>query len=292
MIRRFPPRSFGKQDVLVLFALPSALGCSLVVDSDRPQCESTFECRERGTSFATSLCIEGLCQADPQWACVESFELPPAQEATQATLEVFDIYEQSRPLAGVHASLHTLLDFNLANPISEGDTDADGKVTLSVPEAFSGFVHISAEGVVEPALFYPDLPLPPGAPLGRALIGAPGTDDAFLGVLGETPQAGRGGLFLQARDCTGAGAAGASLRFDNNMAGSRIYYVSAGLPSVLATAFDGSGVGGVANANPGTFNINLVAGGETVSSKSVLVLPDTLTVTTLLPGSIVLTPAQ
>lgn len=123
-------------------------------------------------------------------------------------------------------------------------------------------------------------------------MGAPGADDGVVRLIGETPIAGRGSLFLQLRDCVGGSGGGATLRFDNNMAGSRVYYVSAGLPSAQVTQFDGSGVAGVANANPGLFNINAVAGDQTVSSKSVLVLPEVLTVTTLRPGRIILVPTQ
>ena len=275
---------------VMLLLLASGWGCSLAVDAARDQCSTDLDCRVRGLQFEAAVCIDNICQGDPKWSCVDAVEAQAPQEAREATLEVYDIYEQTRPVAGVHASLHTLLDYDLANPISSGDTDADGKVTLRVPDTFVGFVYLEADALIEPAIFYPDLPLPSDAGLGRALVGGPGADDGVVRLIGETPVAGRGSLFLQLKDCAGGGGGGATLRFDNNMAGSRIYYVSAGLPSAQVTQFDESGVAGVANANPGLFNINVIYDDKTVSSKSVLVRPEVLTVTTLLPGRTVLVP--
>lgn len=195
--------------LLLILLAPSVWGCSLVVDSSREQCVTNFDCRERGLAFEEAMCVDNLCQVDPKWSCVGSVTDPPQpQEARDATLEVFDIYERTRPFPGVHASLHALLDENLANPLSAGDTDADGKVTLSIPAMFDGFVYLAAEGMVEPALFYPDLPLAPEAGLGRALIGGIGADDGVVRLVGEMPLEGRGSLFLELQDCAGGGGAG------------------------------------------------------------------------------------
>lgn len=284
----FVSRQPGNIVLLMLLIVAGGTGCSLVLDPSKEQCATTFDCRDRGVNFSEAVCVDHLCESDPQWSCVDTFVPPPPQEERDAMLQVSDIFEQSRGVPGVHATLHTLLDFDLANPVDEGDTDAAGQITLHLPQGFVGFVALSAEGMIEPSLFYPDLPIAAADQLGLALVGAPGADDGLLRLLGETPVPERGGLFLQLRDCAGGGGAGAALRFDNNMAGSRVYYVASGLPSAQVSEFDDSGVGGVANGNPGLFSINVLVEGKTVSAKSVIVRPDTLTVTTMRPGSVIL----
>jgi hypothetical protein len=57
----FRPAPTAKAVASVLMCV--GVGCSLLVDADRPQCTTDAECVARG--FGDAICIEALCQSAP-----------------------------------------------------------------------------------------------------------------------------------------------------------------------------------------------------------------------------------
>ncbi|MEY4544845.1 MAG: hypothetical protein RL685_1040 [Pseudomonadota bacterium] len=260
-----------------------ATGCSLMVDTSQQQCATNLDCQIRGIEFAEAMCVENLCQTDPTWACTAAAEVPPAQTAVNATLQVSKLLDRT-PAPGVRATLYSAFDFQLSNPVGAGDTDADGKVSLAVPDGFNGFIYMTAEGVIEPTILYPTLPVSESAGFGPAFVGAPGDTSFLVNLLGATPQPERGTVLMSARDCQGSGGPGAKFDFEGDMGGSQVFYAFNGLASTTATSLDETGQAGIVNVKPGVVGLDLHARDKSVSSMSVYVRSDTVTWATLLPG--------
>ncbi|HWO15054.1 MAG TPA: hypothetical protein VNN80_36375 [Polyangiaceae bacterium] len=273
----------GLARALALAAATTLPGCSLVVDAEREQCSTDLDCRVRGAAFAEALCIDSLCQADPTWACVDSLSTPPEQAPVEASLSLVSFFDRS-PIPGVHATLFSGLDLELRSPLDTADTDAEGRATLSVPANFEGLVRLDADGVIEPTLYYPTLPVSAATGLGQVFAGTPGGSANLAGLIGAVPQAERGIALVTLQDCNAGGGAGATLVFSGETQGSTPFYAFNGLASSSARAFDQTGQAGIVNLRPGVVGIEARWGDKTVSSASVLVRADHATLVTLLPG--------
>lgn len=267
----------------IAFSLLSGLlGCSVLVDSSREQCSTNLDCQIRGLEFAQAFCIDNLCEVDPTWACVDSASVP-VQTATQAALQVTNLLDQT-PFVGVRVSLYAALDISLGSPLSSANTDGEGKALLRVPAEFDGFALVEQADVIEPAIFYPTLPITEESGLGVVYAGKPGSSAGLVSLLGQVPQTGRGIALMGVRDCNSTGGNGASFEFQGETQGSTPFYAFNGVASSSARALDKTGQAGIVNVRPGVIGMELQWGDKTVSSASVLVRADTVTQLMLLPG--------
>lgn len=278
------PRRLGRWGLVVMFSGASGVfGCSLVVDAERSQCSTNLDCQVRGATFEEALCIDNLCQSDPAWACLGSVEEPPEQQAVDADLSVVSFLDGS-PVAGVHATLYSGVDFELRSPLATADTGADGHATLRLPAGFDGFVHLVADGEIEPTIVYPTLPVTAEAGMGPMYVGGTGSSTGLLNLIGAVPQAGRGIALMSVLNCSATGGAGASLVFTGETQGSTPFYSFNGIASSSARELDASGQAGIVNVRPGVIGVETRRGDTLVSSASVLVRADSATQVTLLPG--------
>ncbi len=275
--------SFRQNRGLVLLGMSMACGCSLALDAGRPQCSSNKDCTDRGTAFAGSICINALCQPEPRWACVDSATEPEPQAAISAGLEVRNLLS-GEPMPGVRASLFTQFDFQLSQPLASGTSGADGRMTLTVPAGFQGFISLEETGVIEPTLVYPNLPVTAAEGFGTVLAGSAGQSVGLVSMLHGTPIADRGLLLVQVLDCMQNGAQGGTVAFQGDLEGSIVFYTVGGVASEAATALDETGNAGIVNLKEGLTSVEAMVNGKSVSSGSALVRPDSATWVTLLPG--------
>ncbi|HTV24502.1 MAG TPA: hypothetical protein VMG12_37685 [Polyangiaceae bacterium] len=261
----------------------TAGGCSLVVDGSTKQCSTTLDCQVRGLDFAEARCIDNLCQPDPTWSCVDGLEAPPAQTAVSAGIQVTNLLDQSG-FADVHATLYASLDITLSTPVADAYTGEDGRAQLSVPAGFDGFVMLENVDLIEPVVFYPNLPVTAQTGLGQVFAARPGGSAGLINLIGEVPQAGRGLALMAVQDCNDTGGNGASFQFEGEVQGSTPFYAFNGVASSSARTLDTTGQGGIVNVRPGVIGVDLRWGDKTVSSASVLIRADTVTQFTMLPG--------
>ena len=259
--------------------------CSVAVDPDRVQCETNSDCSARGSAFAGSVCIESLCQPDPKWSCVGQ----PRPTATssgpfQAPFLIQHLITQN-PLTGVNATLCRKLDVT-CDKILGGDilTDEAGKVSLAVTSGFDGYARFQSPEIA-PALYFFNPPVISDLPQFSLSIGGPEVIALLALQAGVQQQPDRGVLLINARDCTGAPAAGVQLTSSEDDALAQSFYSVQGLPSDKATATDSSGYGGVLNAATGTITVTgtVAATGLELGRVTLLAQANTLTYGAVVP---------
>lgn len=268
---------------LALCAAWAPMGCSLALDASREQCATDLDCSDRGGAFETGVCIDSLCQENPKWGCVNGTERLTAQKAMQASLTVFDIVG-GRGMPGVAIELCNRPDFDCENPFNTTTTDAQGQAQVSLTDNFTGYLSMTKEGVIDPTLVFPALPLFAGESLGTVPLTPPGGAAFLSNQLGVDLVPGRGTVLMQVLDCQNQPGFGAVLSFQGDMSDARPYYGFNGLPSSTAASVDASAQAGVLNAVPGFLGIQGNMADLPVSQTSVIVHADTITVTQLKPG--------
>lgn len=236
----------------VLAAAFSVFSCSLTVDSDRPQCQSDADCASRGAAFADARCVDSLCVGDPRWACMEREVTGTPTGSFSVGMQVTDLVSHAA-IAGLRADLCRKVDVVCADPVTTVDSDAEGKLTFDQVEAnFSGYVSLSAEGIV-PTLYFFNPPIASNLEVPSLSLSTPQSRTALLGQLGADTT--RGDLLFNVVDCDGKPASGVTFTLSPADTGSIPFYLSSGLPTRNATATDATGYGGFVNVPAGTVTI-------------------------------------
>src|SRR4051812_43093761 len=71
-----------------LAAIGTTAACSVLVDADRKQCESTADCAALSGGQGDLMCIDSVCQDNPAWSCL-THPLPlPASMSGTAVVEI------------------------------------------------------------------------------------------------------------------------------------------------------------------------------------------------------------
>jgi len=220
-------------------ALFGSAGCSLTLDADRVQCSSDADCAARGPAFAESVCVASVCEpADPRWACLGAANPAAGDDGPFAvTMHVRDLLNQS-PVADVQADVCSKVDVACSNPRFTTLSDADGRVTLSVDAAFSGFVAFTSSETV-PTRYFFNPPINDDQEVAPLSLSQPAARGALLQQLGASPE--QGDILLTASDCTGAPAADVTFELTPQSESAVGYYLLNGLPSPNATATDLTG---------------------------------------------------
>jgi hypothetical protein len=267
---------------LLLLALPS-LSCSVLIERDREQCATDADCQKHGSAFP--FCIDSVCTPDPTWSCIGSvvWPRPPAGMAT-VTLVMQDLVLE-KPITDVTARLCRKLDVTCSQPIAEGiRADAAGNLVVHVETGFDGYAElVSPKKITGLYFFYPPVDGD------RVVPYVPLIDEPTLGTLavvaGGTVDSGRGHAFLGAYDCLHRPAEGVSFRSENADDKTVVFYVIKKIPSIMDTATDSSGHGGIINLPPGTITLaGEIAGGKSIGTESLFVRAGQITYTSVLPS--------
>jgi len=265
----------------------------VVVDANRPQCSVDADCVKRGTAFAGSVCLDGLCGADPkevafekQWSC-----RGPAENQNpgyQVTMHLRDAIT-TKPLPGVQGQLCAKRDVDCKDPLRQGTADTNGTLVLAVDAGFDGYVQLT-DSHIAPALYFltppasGDLDLPT-VPLATPLV-ASGIAQSSGGTAWNQE---RGIVLLNAFDCQGAPAVGVSFSLGGVPDPSAFnFYLVDGLPTNKSTVTDYTGYGGLVNVAAGATTIaaTLQPSNRKVGNISILIRAGYISYSNVTPSSL------
>lgn len=260
---------------LVACLLAAAPGCSVALGGEEAQCETDADCEARGGDFAGSICVEGLCEeepepVDPKWGCIGKVEPPVAGQMVTLTSRFLDLVTNKAPV-GATFRLCNKFDTLCDAPIGEPEMNADGDVTVTIPTDLEAYLEMQAPDYYPMLSFLdPEPQLFEQNPVVFAVPTAVAASLAmFAGVeLDET----RGILLARMVDCTLAPTAGASVALFPSDGATRFYTIN-NTVKADASKTDTSGNSGFINVEPGTPSVTgyVAPGGQAYGTVSTLV---------------------
>ena len=183
-------------------------------------------------------------------------------------------------------------DLGCETPIETQTTNALGEATFAAVAAggagLDDYFEMT-EAAYEPTLWFSvasgSFQVTEGMRLETRFI-AKETWSLLTGVIAAAPDATRGHVAFLAQTCTGAGAAGVSVKADATDAATTSAYIDGGLPSTKAKETDTSGAGAFVNVLPGPVVLTgkLVSSGSVVGTTTVFARAGFITTTNVIPG--------
>jgi hypothetical protein len=276
--------SFCRVGVLALVVVSTG-SCSLLVDADRQQCNVDMDCRADPAN-AGAVCVEGVCQPNPTWACLSSVMAPPPAEPRPAriTMQLRDLVTE-QVLVGATARVCRKLDYDCAQPMASGLVgDSNGDLVVETTVGFDGYVEVKArDRMAGIYFFYPPVTgdrVIPNVPLIREIDLM-----QFAGLAGKGLVDMRGHVMLGAYDCLGRAAEGVSLWSDDGDAQTTPFYSVGKVPSITAPGTDASGRGGIINLKAGPVSVTgRIGDGRLVGTIGLFVRPRSITYTAMFPA--------
>ena len=228
---------------------------------------TTFDCqtacitRYDGGAFANyqfalaSSCLT-QCQFGSFWACVGRVSWPFAKSAVQTATLILTDSITGAPLAGVVAKSCERNDETCASPFGTGTTDANGKVTLTLPPTstsrfgFGGYFDLAPPGSL-PYLVFTAAPLSePDAVLQTTMLSLSAFQNMTSGV-GVTLDPSRGHVAVGATDCVLVPASGVEFSAQGIDAETKLFYYGSGSLDPAAKATEVSGLAFLFNVPAG-----------------------------------------
>lgn len=260
-----------------------------------PQCVAFFRCVARetapgeptacdldagpvfaqGAACSFAHCAEE-CGFGARFECAGRFSWPtntlnPTTFQYRATF--FDAINTTMLIEGADVQACTLFDPTCERSSHDHEvTGADGSVQLTIPigtSAFEGYLLVRKIGYVD-LLVAVAKPLIHDEDLSFPLVAT-----STLHSLGKEIDPDAGHLFMQAQDCSGAAASGAS--FEHSAGDGLRYYFAGGTLDFEAEATDSRGLAGFLNVPTGDDTLTMSADGVTVGTRTVVVVPNTIT---------------
>jgi len=259
--------SYSPRFIQSLLLASAALGCSVIVDADRPQCETTADCTNRGAAFADAVCISNLCQPDPRWGCLSSPASTPDPGPFDVTMHARDLI-MNMPVANVDALLCSKLDLTCTTPLATARTDVAGAVTWHVEGGFAGYTAFQSPATVQ-SLYFFNPPISHSEDIPPVSLPSPEGRAALVQHLGGSIEL--GDILATALDCTGAPAAGIKFVLEPHSPSVVQFYLTAGLPSPIATSSDATGYGGFFSVAPGTYTLKGIIESSSITLDTVSV---------------------
>jgi hypothetical protein len=230
------------------------------------------------------------CNAGKDWTCTSNVVWPSASTATITfPLIVYD-FASGNPLAGATVTACAKQDGTCAKPIppSPQTTSGNGLATLELPTqpwAFDGYLVLKAPGHLTALFFYYPYPAESGPSAPGKILRVPMVDDALImsdaQVLGVPYDTSRGEILVAPFDCEGVGAAGVSFTAAPLGPAAVPYYFFDNIPTRNRTSTQGSANsdgGGFVNVDPGAVTVESHANGKVVSTITVQVWADAMTI--------------
>lgn len=224
---------------------------------------------------------------EPEWCCLGAVAYPlPAAATIDLGVRAVAFVTGSN-LEGLTVKACAAADTACASPVAQGISDAEGKLTLTVPTGdvgFEGFFDVTGS-TIRPALVFP-FP-PPAQDEGDVTVQL--VTNAIYPLLQTsvsfTPDPARGDLVVLATDCNANQAPGVQVAASTADAGSVAIYVVGMAPSLDATETDPSGVAGWFNlpAAPVAISATRAIDAAPIGTISVFVRPGSITYTTIPP---------
>lgn len=298
------PRSLA----LLAFLATGIAACSLVLQTSDEQCVVDGDCAKRGGSFAGMRCVERVCTsatdagldaqvdappADPTWGCLGNVVFPPPAKAKVKVTIPFVELVQKAPVTDIKVRACARLDVGCANPVAPVQTPGpDGKVTFDVDANFDGFAEVipqtndgGAPNFV-PALVFFNPPPADDHVYPTILLLTPFTLSTVAAAAGSSVDPKLGAIFYATLNCKGEPGEGVSVSPDRTETTTQGFYLIKGVPSLSASATDGSGYGGIVNT-PLSFikmSAQLFTTKKPIGSTAVLSRAGTITYVYLVPA--------
>jgi hypothetical protein len=187
------------------------------------------------------------------------------------------------PKGGVKARPCRRLDSECTSPMGDGATNADGRVAMSLPAGFDGYIQFEGNEIATTLYFF-DPPVSADVPELLISVSSPATTAGIVQLTGATPDRDRGFVLLSTYDCKGAAAAGVTITSGAVGDAAKLFYVRNGLPDTTMTATDETGYAGVVNAAPGAASFTATIGDRTIGSVTVQVKAGAQTLARITPG--------
>jgi hypothetical protein len=283
-------RADRRTSLLFVLGLASAVAlstgsCSFLVDADRQQCTIDQECQNGDPANADAVCMEGVCQPNPTWACLGAVTWPaPDPKPARIVLQLRDLVSE-QPVSGITARVCRKLDYDCLQPLQSGLVgDASGNLTIDTTVGFDGYVELRVkERMPGIYFFYPPVTGD------REIPNVPMIKETelfqFASLAGKPISQGRGHVMLGAYDCLGRPAEGVSLSSTDGDSQTSAFYSVKKVPSTTAVGTDSSGRGGLINIKAGSITVTgKIADGREVANVGLFVRNASITYTTMLPA--------
>jgi len=271
----------------------SFMGCSLIADVDRVQCETNADCTAIATGANTE-CIDSICTAievgDLKFGCREEPWITLDNNAKVPVVFSPVALSDSNPVVGLEIrQCNSLFDRECENPITVGMTDSEGKLTIDTPQGFRGHFFAPTQlGFAAQILHVFPPPDPAQAwTLDNPMFMANLSEIAAAGaIVGVTVLPGTGVYFFTTRDCSGAILPDVVVTVSPSMDETAITYLSSSnLPDTTLDATGISGLGAMVNIPPGNATIKGVHKEfGVIFEQVVIVTADTITAGTIVPA--------
>jgi hypothetical protein len=243
----------------ILSTCLACAGCSVVLDPDQPQCETTADCTTRG--FTAAACVKNVCEeatvADPTWGCLGHVVAPVPDTTAMVTLtERLELAVGGAAVTMATVDVCDKLDVNCTATgpgFPKGlSPDANGNVTFSVFQGFDGFIRIAGPTIMDSRVFVGRPIVTPPSVKAVELL-QPSDYSAIASFAKQTVNMARGTAILLSFDCQGLAAAGVSFTTADADSMSTQFYLINMFPEVppMATATDVDGFGGFFNLPTG-----------------------------------------
>jgi hypothetical protein len=203
--------------------------------------------------FSESCAAE--CGAHGDWRCLKNYGWLKAPSSTRKVkLQVRLTDPDYNPAADVHVKVCKSDDIACNLPSAEGDSDADGNVTVELPTTFLnqflGYLELSGNPVWYPTLVQFGWPMARNGVMPVKIVS---TDRVNLLVAagGMPTSPDRGQLQLRMFGCEGVGMRGVSFASDQTDATSLAWYFENPTASFTRTDTSDDGNGGIINVKAG-----------------------------------------
>jgi hypothetical protein len=280
-----PSRPRTGLPLLASIVLLIAGGCSVWADPDRLQCSTNDDCTRRGGQFANTICIANMCQAPGPWSCLDHVSWPQAgPNNVTATLVLVDLVTL-QPMVGLTARLCHKLDSGCDAPVrTDLVSDGSGRMSVSVPSGFDGYVQSTSTEVM-PFLYFFNPPVTADREVPAVPVLQAGALPMFANLAGADLIADRGHFLARAYNCLGKTAEGIHVSSPDGDDATVPFYMIKGVPSVKVGATDSSGNGGLLNLRAGTATLTgQLDNGASMGLLSAMIRPGTITYTALVPA--------
>jgi len=184
--------------------------------------------------------------------CVGQVVWPEPTVASRTIVNTFLDFQSREPIAALNLKVCAKTDAACESPLSEGTTDAEGKITLDLPTAVGGlsvFLVATGEGYMPTDFWFvhqsPETFLDVGGL--SFLVVSDATASLLAGFVGATFDPTRGSMSYVAIGCDGTALAGLAVSADTEDAATVHLYMTSAIPSVAVTATHKSGTGALLN---------------------------------------------
>jgi hypothetical protein len=171
--------------------------------SARSACNDDAECEKLGPEYMGGRCLMSQCLPNPKWRC-QPLPPPHAGETISFTVPIVDALTLA-DVADVRIKACDELDSTCETPVATATSGMDGKLKISVPANFAGYLLQNERMEYSPAMYFVPSSSPRDAVMDDFPLMPSGTIfNTLARTLGASLDPDRGHMMLISDDCSGA----------------------------------------------------------------------------------------